>query len=574
MKKSFALKLLALMMALLMTLMVFTACGGNENGGNGGNTPAGDAGNNGTQAPGAQNPGTQNPGTQDPGTQNPTPGGDNGGSNTKPVPTDNAELAKAIIEGFVEDLALREELSYLAGVFTEGSLAFSAEGKGSGEALLESGKIGGKLYFGNGLLVDDLTFKWDDIDVTADLYMGKDMIYLSNDSILGGTYGVIKGEMADAFKDSFFVTDPDFGFEEETYEQIVSILEYFDTKEPTTLNEKGMKVLEKYRNAIIDSVFKHATYALKDVTVTMGNETVNGRELTVSFNLQSARNIIADLKNLIDTDTELKAFFEEALEQAKGLLVVQGNIDADVNADELYNELKGAMADALAELDSQLAGATAAEKASTIHVRLVTPKDSVTLVQFAMGGTGELAPSATKADAFTLDLGAKGIKETSRIFVHDILNSDYDFELLINQNGSSYGIKAQLVEAGDDTVVLFDLKLNNDAHTCEIAIPAADLTISGTYAVDGDKVTLKINKIVYVDEAVQNFEITLTLDKKDAMPTLKTKDEVTNLFDMTKGQLVDIMDRAQDVLGPFMGSSDPQTGITTGVPINDIMFAQ
>jgi hypothetical protein len=246
-----------------------------------------------------------------------------------------------------------------------------------------------------------------------------------------------------------------------------------------------------------------------------------------------------------------------------------------MDVDELYDQLKAAMADTLEELDSQLASATAAEKAATIFVRLVTPKDSVTLVQLAIGGTGEMAPSATKTDAFTLDLGAKGIKETSRIFAHDILDSDYDFELLINQNGSSYGIKAQLVEAGDDTVVLFDLKLNNDAHTCEIAIPAADLTISGTYAVDGDKVTLKINKVVYEDEAVQNFEITLTLDKKDAMPTLKTKDEVTNLFDMTKGQLEDMMERAQDVLGPFMGNSDPQTGITTGVPTdNGMMFAQ
>ena len=104
-----------------------------------------------------------------------------------------------------EELAERDEIEPLVNVFTKGSITVEASTEVSED---EEIKMGGKIYFSEkDLYIENLHVKAADVKLDADIYVGEEYMYVNNDKILGGAYGVVYDEIIDNFKKSIFAYD-------------------------------------------------------------------------------------------------------------------------------------------------------------------------------------------------------------------------------------------------------------------------------------------------------------------------------------------------------------------------------
>ena len=107
----------------------------------------------------------------------------------------------------VEGLSERDEIAPIVKVFTKGSITVDASVDMGEDASM---KMGGKVYFSDeDIYFENLNVKADDIKLDADVYIGQDYMYVTNDKILGGTYGVVYEDILDNLKKSIFASDSD-----------------------------------------------------------------------------------------------------------------------------------------------------------------------------------------------------------------------------------------------------------------------------------------------------------------------------------------------------------------------------
>lgn len=518
MKKSVFLKILSLMLAMLMVLSMVVACDGDKK---------------------SKDKDKENESTV--------------------LPTTADGIARAALEGFFTDLFARQELDYFFGMLTEGSLGISATGKNGAPSEL-FGKISGKMYFSfadekPGFMIDDATWEYDETKISADLYMGQDMIYLSNDNILGGTYGIIMGNLSNDFENSIFATDDDFHLRDDFRQMISVYLEYLESGKGAEYTEKLQKLAEKYLNLLLDTFFENVEYEMVNETVTSGTSSFEGRAITVKITPATLNAVITTLLDTIKADTELRDFMLNYIVEVKNLAGDMGvNIGDIGDENAAYDEMIDMIEEAKVEWDEFYASGTEEEKNTSVDIKLVTPKDSVVLSQLSFYDHTDIDSTGDEDPLFTLDLGEKGIKETERIAV-SVSNST--LEVLIKQTESNYDLSVRLTDKyrSED---LFSLKLNNQNHTCVCTLPTEDWTLSGTYTANGDAVTISLNKVEMYGEVTDDFVVTLNMKKKDTMPTPLGKDKVKNILKVTKGELVDIIDRAETVFEPFFASPDEE----------------
>ena len=181
---------------------------------------------------------------------------------------------------------------------------------------------------------------------------------------------------------------------------------------------------------------------------------------------------------------------------------------------------------------------------------VTTPTDSSTLrkLEISMRDGGEDAKAETLV---TLDAGKDGVKAAKRIELNIMDEIKISYEVVKND---ASGYKASLVfnEYGD-IMTLFTIDVNKSNGTYTLSIPALDFAMGGVFKVEGDKTTIVFNSIKLEGETYnKGFSLTMIVDENDTMPAVVDKKDVTNVFDLTKGNLVDIVDRFENVFGELL----------------------
>lgn len=449
-----------------------------------------------------------------------------------------AAVFRNALTGFVADLQQREELRPLFAMTNGGSMEIQTNvdvGK-MAEAFGEVGytgsvEFGGKTYFGNkalflkNLYVDiDLPTENIDFAINGDFYMDSDYMYLSNDSVLGGSIGLIRGEMKKAFQNSVFVTE---GLvDSESAAILTELFGVLDGDAPDEVSKELQALLDRYVKVIFDAIENNATYTELNVD--------DERTITLTIDEKAVIGILTDLLNTVKNDRELRDLIVEYSDMLSDYTGMSG-AELGVQFDNLLAQLEAM----IPELENEM-------EPGAIVIAVVTPTNASTLRKLTVSVRYSEGDTVGIQNVLTLDLGAEGIKNTNRISLNIAGEVTLTYEITKN-DADAY--KAALVASVDgDTMTAFTVEHNRKTNAFTFKIPEVDFALGGSLKVEGDVTTLVINSISYEGEKIdKGYSFTVIIDENDPMPKVLNKNEVTNLFKLDKAEFKDIMDRAENV---------------------------
>ena len=460
-----------------------------------------------------------------------------------------AAVFRNALAGFAADLQQREELRPLFAMTNGGSMELKANvdldkmAELVGEpGLTGSVDVGGKYYFGDKAILlqnmhTDIKLPSENIDFEfgGDFYMDSEYLYASNENVLGGSIGLIRGELEKSFKSSVFVTEQ--MLDAETVEILSMILGVLDGN---TLDEASAEVqalADRYVKVLFDTLEDNAKYDDEIKAVTVGGESVESHVITMTIDEEAVVGIVEDLYNVVKNDKELR-----------DLIVKYGDMLED------YVGMPGAELamqydNLLAELGENLPTVEEIGEGALI-LEVVTPTDASTLRKLTVSVRNGSVEENNIMTALTLDLGKDGVKTSNRISLDIAGEVALTYEITKN-DADAY--KAALVASVDgDTMTAFTVEHNRKTDAFTFKIPEVEFALGGSLKVDGDTTTLVINSISYENEKIdKGYSFTVIIDENDPMPKVLNKNEVTNLFELDKAEFKDIIDRAEKVFEDF-----------------------
>ena len=452
-----------------------------------------------------------------------------------------AAVFRNALVGFAADLQQREELRPLFAMTNGGSMELGANvdlGK-MAEMVGEPGftgsiDVGGKYYFGDKAILlqnthTDIKIPSENIDFEfgGDFYMNSEYLYVSNENVLGGSIGLIRGELKKTFQSSVFVTEQ--MLDAETVEIIAEILGVLDGNALDEASAEIQALADRYVKVIFDAIENNATYTMQNVD--------DERTVTLTIDEQAVIGILSDLLNAVKNDGELRDLIVKYADMLSDYTGMSG-AEFGVQFDNL-----------LAELGENLPTVEEIGEGALI-LEVVTPTDASTLRKLTVSVRNGSVEENNIMTALTLDLGAEGIKNTNRISLDIAGEVVLTYEITKN-DADAY--KAALVASVDgNTMTAFTVEHNRKTDAFTFKIPEVEFTLGGSLKVDGDTTTLVINSISYENEKIdKGFSFTFIIDENDPMPKVLNKNEVTNLFELDKAEFKDIIDRAEKVFEDF-----------------------
>ena len=455
------------------------------------------------------------------------------------------------IEGFFE----REEVAPLLNMVTEGSLEVNAKSSIEDEgvpAWLKDAEAGGKIYFSeNALMVEGLFAKADDIDLSADAYLSDDLMYVTNDDILGGSWGVIRGEMAEAFEDSELIEM--IGMPTEAEDAILEVLEAYDNKMGDDLRKDIEKYTEKYLKVVIKAIEDNAKYESEGDEVKVGGERINARVITITIDAEAAAAIAEDIYDELKDDKNLRKTVIEYANEFEASLVAAGVIGEDEDFGDVYDEFIDELGDNIDSMDEDDDG--------EVVIEIVTPKLSSKMLKLSVINKYD----GGKSTLLTIDVGEEGMKDSQRIAVSRGSSTSIIYE--IEENTSKEYTASLKAKSGSETVTLCKLSIDKSEDTFKITVPEADANVSGKWESKGKTTTITVNKIRVDEVTIDDFEVTLIIKEKDNMPNPVSKKNIKNILSITEEDIEEIGANAEEFFG--FGFSSDKEAVDTILPNYD-----
>ncbi len=456
------------------------------------------------------------------------------------------------IGDIVEELAERDEIAPIISVLTQGSVTIEASTEISDE---EEIKMGGKIYFSDkDIYLENVHVKADGIKLDADFYLGEEYMYVTNDKILGGTYGIVYDEIVNNLKKSIFAYDSGSEYaipDEETYDQLIKMLEVYTDGKLDDIPKDIEKIYERYTKILIKAVEKHAEYESDKDEVKIGADYMRARTVTVTIDEKAVVNIIKDVYEELKDDDDLRKVIAEYADYFEGLMIDFGSLPEegteDFDIEEYYDEALDTLGDSLDELEDNI-------PEFKVGVKLVTPTTSSTLLKFNIYARVE----GEKFDIITVDFGKKGIKDSDCLRI-EFQGAEIKYE--ITENNSKEYASSLKVSYGDGWMTIFKLSVNKKEDYYRITTPAelGDITIRGTFEQKGDKTTIGLDKIKVGEETIDGFEIKITLEEKDSAPKIISKKKIKDVIKITEKDIEKIVENVEEFIAEigFEGEAMP-----------------
>lgn len=435
------------------------------------------------------------------------------------------------VKNFVDDLLDRDEFSAVNNMIDGGSLEASlSEISNEGENLLEDASFSGKLYFSKkAYMLEDLSIKIKEAKINADIYGSYDLVYISEKNILDGAYGTTPGDIADEFADSIFAYGSGSEYEitdKETYDTILDTLKSLDTA--TDIGKDANKVIKKVTKDIYKIVVDNAEFEAENDKERVGGERKKVRIITIKLSEKDVANIVKDICKYLQEDETIIEFLEKHEDYLSGALHTSGAIEKDKTIVDAYEKF-------LEEFDENIDKTCDEIKEDEIdlEIELFTSTASSKLLKISV--------DLNDKNAFSLDVGAKGIKNSDCITLKT--DDDTVFEYKIEENNKKSYVAELTV--GEEKVLKIDVNREDERFKVTTnpdgeykTVIKGNLSTKGTMS---KTITLEVNEIVvtnydyYEDKEVENtvkLDLTVIINEKDKIPTppsdYKTIDEITD----------------------------------------------
>ncbi|MBE6559308.1 MAG: hypothetical protein E7661_09925 [Ruminococcaceae bacterium] len=449
-------------------------------------------------------------------------------------------VVKNSIANTIEGLGKRQEFSALGKMAENGSLTVD----GSIEDLELD--FGGKIYFSNmnsvkkaQVYIEDLGVKVEDTDISADIYFGKDYLYVSEDDILGGAYGIVFDDLEKQFKTAEWAEE----IPEEYREIIENILGYIDDgkleKLFTDLGKHGERYVKTFQKLFVE----YAEFEEETKTVNCGDGKVESRVITVTIDEKALKSMVKEFYKVLEDDDKLRDY---VLNNAEEIIDLLGDFadelpDEVLEIEDLYDDyiLNDEMWDEIAD--------TIGKTDFEVTMKFVTPKMSAVLRQFAV--TVEV--EGKEFVEAKLNLGKDGIAKTNYIgfelstpalFATDSLEVAYE----ITKNTKDVYEANVTIDEEEIATLKFDRK--KDSYKINIL---DEIIVKGDFVEKGDRTTITVDYFevdgdVYFDDEV----VSVIIDTKDKIPSVLSKKEITSVFDMDMNDIEKIADNIEDTFVP------------------------
>lgn len=439
----------------------------------------------------------------------------------------------------VNDLVERQELNALIEATDGGSISVNIENNGVIPNIPEDLAIGGKLYFSDDAVYAQKFFVGvGDSTIEADAYLGKDAVYVKNDDILGGAWGIQRGGMKKSFEKSMFYHDSgsEYALDEEACRVISVVLDVYDDEQDVEMIKDITKLSERYQKAIWDIICEHAEFETENDEERIGGEYVNCRVVTMVIDERAQEKIVTDIMKYWEKDKEIPKLLKK---YSKTINALADDEDFDV-VDEYEDLVEKTMDDFDDSIDNM-------KFDGELKVVMFTPKMTSNILKLEVSYDGE--------DLFALDLGSKGLAKSEKMSV--TVNGKVTYTYEIKENTKTEYEAKLTVDTGSSKSKTTLATIKVDLEDEKFSIDVAEMvTLKGTFENKKDKVTIELNKIQVTDGETYEPKITIVMEDKDAMP--KTAKDIKPIFDMEEENLTEWMEKAKDneFIAMIIGMSD------------------
>lgn len=453
------------------------------------------------------------------------------------------------IQNFAEGLMEREEISPIIKTLSGGSVEASLDkivDTEYSENLLEDTFISGKIYFSkNAIMLSDFNSKIYGTKIAGDLYVSEDVIYVNEENILKGAYGVQLSTLTEDLKESIFAPDSNsnYAIDEEIFDQIIEALESANNAE--NIEKDLEKLLKTVIQDVIDIIFENAEVESKTASIRLNGEKTKVRQIVIVIDADAMQSIIHDVYDYLCDSEDIIDFINEY----EDLIISALN---DAYDDEEYDSLEEAYKDMLDEYEEDIDDVCDSidENYEDISVKIATPLASAKLLK--------LEVEAGKETVLVLDCGKQGIKKTDSISIsfyeeleisYDVVRSDkksFEAKACVEYYSGQYDILLNInKEKGNYTVKYEDSYNNGDSFE--------RYNIKGSYLENGDCISFSIDEIknTYswsdgsISEETYKIGCQITVDTKDNMP--EPIKDFESLSDIKEGEFEKWLEKIDEI---------------------------
>ena len=429
------------------------------------------------------------------------------------------------VNNFVEGITNRDEVKPIYNTLKKGSVDFSLENlteidsDGYSYDVLDGDYYSGKLYFGkNKIMLDKFNSSISGVKLIGQVYMSDEEMYVSEEKILGGSYGIKYSDLLKEFKDSILApdSDSDYALDEETYDNIVSILENIENINDLSadVNKTAEKVIEDILNIFIDN----AEFSSKKTSVRINREKTNVRQITIEVDGDAMSTIIMETYDYLRDSKDISKLLSDYDDLIYSILETTGSSDEYDSAAEAYEEFFENYEEYVEDLCDSIE-----ENFEGLVITISTPKRQAKILKLEIEYDG--------AEILTIDCGKKGIKKSDAISI-EVLNTTISYKIsedsnkafkakfeLENGNGDNYTVSVEIDKKADSYRVVY----NNEKGFYD----NEKYTIKGSISDSFNKTMITIDKIAcvqtdlyYGDEYKTNYKVDCNVIIKpyDIMP--------------------------------------------------------
>lgn len=442
------------------------------------------------------------------------------------------------LTGLSDDLMERQELSAIMKAIDGGSIEIAFANNGAIPGIHKDISAGGKLYFSDdAIMAENVYLKYGDAMLSAGAYVSEDRFYVQNDSILGGAWGLMRGNTQKQFEKSDFyhTSGSDYALPKEVSVALSHLLSLYDDGVDIDLIEDIDEVSERYTRELWYLICEYATFTKETDEVRIGGERVDCRIVTVTLSDRAQKRVV---KKLLDYWEDDKALLK--LVETYGELIE--DLDADLNEESELNVVK-AYEDFIDQTIESFNKIVEEDDTDLEEIRLTvyTPKMSSTLLK--------LEASVGKNEVLELELGPKGLAEAEKIAIS--MGNDRLVYEIVEDSDEMYKATVRVEHTAKDgsygdsdfKQTLVSVKVNREKHTFTVSLYDST-SLSGTYEADKKAVTIVLDKIVLDEETTLNPVLTLTLKDKDRMP--KRVKDVRSVFEIDEDTVKAWEDKARE----------------------------
>lgn len=424
-------------------------------------------------------------------------------------------VAIGAVKGAFADLVERDEVAPVWNMLHGGSVYVSVDKfKSDDYDQLEGGHASGKVYFSdNAIMAEDVDVDLFGLELEGGAYISDECMYISEDKILDGEYGIVYKELARDFEDSIFAygSKSDYAIEDKkTYNTIMDMLETLE--EDNELKKDVEELTTQHTKSIWDIICDNAEFGSESDEVRLNGEKCKVRVVTIKMDAKDISNIVRDTYDYLCDDKTIGDFLDK---YAQSLTVLYGD-DSD-SIGELYEEYLEDMEDVIDNLCDEIEDI---DELDDIQINIITPKMSHKLLKLEVEADGDTL--------FSVDFGKEGLKKTEEISV-EILGEEMSYVITENTK-DSYEAEFEYDAEGIFMEISIDKK--KESYTLILDNGYSEYEIKGNYIEDGDTTTITVSKVTeswtswWRDGSektdVYKADITIIIDEKDKMPTPST----------------------------------------------------